>query len=430
MKNINIKNFGIIKSANIKLDGLTILTGQNDTGKSSAGKLLFSIIKALNKLDDYTEEQKEIRILEEIEKLYLSVRDKLTDIPINLFAPKNFAESLKMYYENPEFTTTKKDDFELIFSERKRLLQKQNLLDELTNDILEKIKDLVEAENQDEEIITEFLKNYLQSEFYFQISSKNKNLETLIEYNEGEYDILSVKIKSDKINSLNYSGQSFFTDATLIETPLLLQIFDLIENADVLGDKNMLNYGRPKTHFHIKDLINKVKNAKYSNKSTNEKLSNIINKVISGEFHFDKENDRFYYKKNNNENIEAINTAAGIKSFGLIQLLLKANSINTNSLVIIDEPENHLHPRWQIEYAKLIIELVKNKITVLISSHSPYMIQALKTYSEENEIEKKTNFYLSNIEQESQLSVIENANDKLKEIFLNLAQPLTELVWL
>ncbi len=45
---IIIKHIGILPKAKIILDGLTVIAGKNDTGKSTIGKLLFSIIKADN----------------------------------------------------------------------------------------------------------------------------------------------------------------------------------------------------------------------------------------------------------------------------------------------------------------------------------------------------------------------------------------------
>ena len=39
---LKIKNFGVIKNADIKVDGITIITGNNNTGKSTIGKVFFS----------------------------------------------------------------------------------------------------------------------------------------------------------------------------------------------------------------------------------------------------------------------------------------------------------------------------------------------------------------------------------------------------
>lgn len=45
-----LKNIGIIEDATIKLDGLTVITGYNNTGKSSIGKALYSLISAVEDL--------------------------------------------------------------------------------------------------------------------------------------------------------------------------------------------------------------------------------------------------------------------------------------------------------------------------------------------------------------------------------------------
>ncbi|RKZ72750.1 MAG: ATP-binding protein, partial [Candidatus Parabeggiatoa sp. nov. 1] len=45
---IIIRNIEPLQSANIILNGLTVIAGENDTGKSTIGKVIFSIIKADN----------------------------------------------------------------------------------------------------------------------------------------------------------------------------------------------------------------------------------------------------------------------------------------------------------------------------------------------------------------------------------------------
>ena len=45
---IKIANIGMIEKADIILDGLTVITGENNTGKSTIGKLLYSVIKVIN----------------------------------------------------------------------------------------------------------------------------------------------------------------------------------------------------------------------------------------------------------------------------------------------------------------------------------------------------------------------------------------------
>lgn len=46
-QSIEIKNIGKIEQANIALNGLTIISGENNTGKSTIGKAVLSIIHGL-----------------------------------------------------------------------------------------------------------------------------------------------------------------------------------------------------------------------------------------------------------------------------------------------------------------------------------------------------------------------------------------------
>jgi len=70
--------------------------------------------------------------------------------------------------------------------------------------------------------------------------------------------------------------------------------------------------------------------------------------------------------------------------------------------------------------AKIIVELVKNGVKILVNSHSPYIIEALKRYSEDEEIEDKTNFYLT---EDGYIK----CQESLEGIFEKLAEPMREL---
>ena len=48
---LQLKNIGMIKEANVKIDGLTVIAGENDTGKSTVGKALLFV----NEVDYYPE---------------------------------------------------------------------------------------------------------------------------------------------------------------------------------------------------------------------------------------------------------------------------------------------------------------------------------------------------------------------------------------
>ena len=97
--NLKLENIGIIRNADIKLNGLTVIAGENDTGKSTVGKLMFSIIKAFNRYEQDLNEGKSDRAFELIEKTYFELRkeyDFSKDTGIRReFYPPEFLKELK-----------------------------------------------------------------------------------------------------------------------------------------------------------------------------------------------------------------------------------------------------------------------------------------------------------------------------------------------
>ncbi len=77
MMRLKIKNFHLIKRADIQFEGLTVIAGENDTGKSTVGKILFSEIRnALLKTNS-----------EKVNNIELSIENEITHFPIFIDSP-------------------------------------------------------------------------------------------------------------------------------------------------------------------------------------------------------------------------------------------------------------------------------------------------------------------------------------------------------
>ena len=88
--------------------------------------------------------------------------------------------------------------------------------------------------------------------------------------------------------------------------------------------------------------------------------------------------------------------ATGIKGFAMLQLLLQKGLLDKNTLLIIDEPEAHLHPQWIVEYAKLLVELNQSLGTrFLIATHSTDMVQTLSVLKDTDALKSDLNLYLA-----------------------------------
>ncbi|MBI9096479.1 MAG: ATP-binding protein [Sphaerochaeta sp.] len=112
---------------------------------------------------------------------------------------------------------------------------------------------------------------------------------------------------------------------------------------------------------------------------------------------------------------------------GIIELLLRNGYLHDSTCLIIDEPETHLHPEWQIKLARLLVVLVaETSIKILLNTHSPYFVEAIRTYSKSYAIGDKTKFYFVEPQPKFSSSITDVSNN-ITPIFELLAKPYRTL---
>ena len=432
---LQLQNIGMIKETTIKIDGLTVIAGENNIGKSTVGKLLFSLIKSNSRYSEDLEEGKDDKIFSLIEKNYFEIRrelnlsenSKLRD----LFHAHRFRRDVQRY-------SLEAIDERIDFVDNVKSASTKEIYEKIKNNLF-KIKEIFLEENDTEKAQKNAFRKALISEFKGKISNQNTNDSSSIKINETKNKILDIKIDKDNITEFNILDELYFSDATFIESPIVLQLSESIQISrtyfEVLEDRRGAIV-RPNVPLHIKDLNDKLRVSLLEeatlfdiedllNRYDVKKLLSILSNTIKGKIKYNKKIRDFEYIDDNRKVFDSLNTATGIKAFGIIQMLIKSGIIDQRSLLILDEPEVHLHPKWQLKYAELIIELVKNDINVLVTSHSPYMIQALVKYAKDTDIVNRSNFYLA--KKDGLHSSIENVNENLHKIFELLAEPMNEV---
>ena len=156
--------------------------------------------------------------------------------------------------------------------------------------------------------------------------------------------------------------------------------------------------------------------------NNNSEFIDEFNRLLGGEFIWDDLSSKFIFKSDLGE-FSLKNTAMSIKQFGLLQILLKNNKLKVDSFLILDEPEVHIHPEWQVKLAELIVLFIKKlNIHVYINSHSPAFIEAIEAYSLKYGLKDDTNFYLT-VNEGDKFNIININRKELYKIYDNLGDP-------
>jgi len=414
-----IKNFGPINEAKIDIGKINIIAGQNASGKTTSSKLLYCLLASVSSDGNYLAE-KGIKtyfkpLLEELAKRtknkypeesigFIQLSFNLGDMPVSerqLSLEELYKETINLF-----------DNIEL---EDKNSYKKR----------LDKILDLIEMKD-DTKIFSNIINTLIKMEFdgSNQILD-NFNDSTIRFYgcNEGcnfENTIITHKGVSKGILNENYLDCFKVNEISYIETPYIFDFMNAIDY-DFFFNKQ--------SNYHEKLLMKKLRDTSSDQNVYDEFMNeNIIifqekiKKIIEGEFEFDAKTNEFHFD-NKGKSFTIKNIAAGLKQLGIIQLLLNNRKLPEDSYLIMDEPEVHLHPEWQIKLAEIIVLLSKElNITIYINSHSPQFIEAIDVYSEYYDLKECTNFYLTEAKN-GKFDICKVNNDNLKKIYRNLGDP-------
>ena len=154
---------------------------------------------------------------------------------------------------------------------------------------------------------------------------------------------------------------------------------------------------------------------------TTDKSVNLFN-VFNGGMRYDDDHSGFVLSKDSFE-FPANNVASGIKAIAVVDMLQRGEFLGSDTLLVLDEPETNLHPTWQVQYARAICELVKTGTKILVTTHSPYMVEAIRTFAP---AELGPKFYFSHHTEKGSVEYKDTDGD-ITEILQALAQPMFDL---
>lgn len=403
-----LKNIAKVKEAKVELNGITVIAGENNTGKSTVGKALYCIVKSCR---NYPQEIYNVRIESIQRSLNPLYRRAVVRFRDRWVPAEEILRNSEQFLENPDLLETKLREYtDLMIPEGKETLTPDEI-----HEIAEKVMTTLRISNGS--ILRRIVRRYFNAEFNGQINhvfTGEKGSITL------ETDLLTaVTFEQDEAVGLTMSELS--TDVVYIDNPLVLgQIRPLFLLDHVIA------YG------HEEDLERKILQNDHEDIIANivaedklKKIYGILNRICDGDLV--KDGRIVGYKIAGQEGVlDAKNLSTGLKTFAIIKTLLQNGTLQEKGVLILDEPEIHLHPEWQLLFAELIVLIQKEfDMRVLLNTHSPYFLKAIEKYSAKYEIADKCKYYLAYPERE--LSVIRDVTEAPEEIYYLLGKPLQTL---
>ena len=414
---LSIKNIGKIKEADVSISGITVIAGENNTGKSTVGKVLFSLISSMYRLDQIIAEEKKQAIMNTI----IKYEQRIMRVPRFQFIIGEIESTGKLITEKVCNIDASKNEKQ-ITEEIKDILIKYTrnnykIFEKELDDATQAIYNILKITDSDF-IKIKLTKNFNQ-EFASQINNifSNEKAEIKLKLNDNTIKIEFTDNEVSAVQTLN-----LYHDVVYIDSPLILNEWEYVKFLDIGSHRRNL----------IVRLFLKNETNTYEEILAKENLKTItdmINEIVAGDLIEERQDSgyKLNYKIKGAEKILSVkNLSSGIKIFALLKRLILNGVIRDGETIILDEPEIHLHPEWQLVFAELIVLLQKNfNVHILLTTHSPYFLNAIEVFSKKHGIQDKCNYYIA-VNQDHE-AILENVNGDLERIYSQLARPLQDL---
>ena len=393
---LSIEKYRAIKEASININGITLVAGENGSGKSTISKMLYYIFKISSSYNLLIGENLKSELDNVLTLIHLVIRDMHSELRVqrNQYLSELRKLDDRLSREEPSeellnLLTTQLDRLKLIVG-----IQNSEYNSNIRNRrLFYMLEDILKDNNVNNQSISQLVdevikkvKGIFKSAFKLINSRSDFLLRDELE-NIFHTDILPSKLEVSELEQILFS-----LDSNHLGIPYSIQNTLYIDTPMMLGEYSESNH-------HWNELNKIIKNNAY--KDTNKIITNIIsNDVLGGDVSYEDDllsTYNFSFRRNADKEIfNLLDCATGIKSFSILQFLLKLGVINNKTLLIFDEPESNLHPQWIVEYARIIVLINKFiKAKVFIATHNPDFVSAIRYISEKENVLDGVDFYIA-----------------------------------
>ncbi|MGN1167769.1 MAG: AAA family ATPase [Lachnospiraceae bacterium] len=429
MLNYTISNIGKIKKADIELDGITVIAGLNGTGKSTIAKCVFAASNSRKNIlaNIRNDKANDIHIVARrwLESDACSFDGKNTETTWGLSF--EFVDYIMEEYESDQ---REEQEFSLTrclhnFCDKNQIHSEEEYLDNLQEDIERIFK------RSTEEYIEFFVGKYYQNVFKNQINQIGSRKKGVVKYqkrNEGSSISSEVEVIDNEVRFVGSSLVAQQENAIYIATHSVLDVceeYSIRQNRPArigtissIPTRELIGYLFGERELSFAEQQQADKNRGIIEVIIEEVTHGHLKKNINGRMEFVDERKK--------QKIEFSNMSSGLKIFSVIQKLLENCALQTNDILIVDEPEVNLHPKWQVVLAEIMVRIYKELgIYIIVNSHSPYFIRAIQVKMAEYECARQGRFYF--MEDQGNEAVCSDVTNNVDRIYDALYQPLNML---
>lgn len=414
---IFIDNVGLINKADIEVNGITVIGGYNNSGKSTILKAVYALLYSNFEMNEKILEERKrslIKILEHNDILYAlhynsnGIR-KLNDIIFEEyymkegFSQEEFSDFLKR-------GIGKTKESAIIIEDPDLFLNTTEPYEKQLSELYDKIETIFKRSDADYEkfIFTKYFHNIFVEKINTnnnkdscKIEAEINKTKSFAEFNENT--LVSYKRFPRYNLPILYFCTSHFTENR--ETIIYQELNNALKKEDGLDI--------------IFESYNEIKESK-------ETLKSILQEILHGNICI-SDGSLIYKDDNTSLSYNINNVASGMKNLLVIQKLLNNGSLGKNGILLIDEPETNLHPEWQTKFAEILVLLNKElNIKIVVNSHSPYFMRAIEVKLADYNMKANGHFYLMQ-EDGNGTFCTEDVTNNTNKIYEMLYKPLEYL---
>lgn len=432
---ISIENIGHVKHAEIEVNSITVIAGNNNTGKSTVGKALYATATGLNLLDtarvwfDKVESvTTKINALQSLVELNSSQYMEFEELKnsnsitnyLGKFIHKSSSSIEELDREYSKDMVIQINKFFKVF-DLKEDKNRMRILGTLQADIIK----ILETPINNHNFKINIMQKVFEEEFFQQISHLN-DVSSLSK-------ICVKELNQPQINII-FKEHQIINEGTKLDVHRPFSNAFYIDNPFILDEMHLNRFSSSrKSQYNHSETLKETLNPKWGWEKQN--LFELINfeskieeifKYVMREGRFLEKKGRNYFESADMKSPLLIeNLSTGMKAFSILYMLLTSKGLEECEYIILDEPEIHLHPDWQLKYAELIVLMSKKlNMKIIITSHSPYFIEAIEVFSKKHKYYSGVKFYKTQlIEGKERYTLIDTTNN-VSDLYDDLAAAL------